>query len=106
MSGESAAGLSLPSIVAALDRHRQRASYGAVAGLLGVLPRGLINARAKSHQYSCVVAGSGRGRGWPTGYTEQQINPECLRQIRSAGSGIIDTPDQLRAWLARTKQHL
>ena len=99
-SVESVVRWSLPLIVAQLDKHRQRASYGAVAGLVGVLPRGLMNGRPKSTEYSWVVAGSGRQRGWPTGYTEQQIDPECLRQIRRAGNDTIESTDQLRAWLA------
>jgi hypothetical protein len=59
-----------------------------------------MNGRPKSPEYSWVVAVSGRQRGWPTGYTEQQIHPECLRQIRRASDNIIDSSDRLRAWLA------
>jgi predicted RNase H-like nuclease len=94
------AGWTLPSIVAQLDKHRQRASYGAVAGLLGVLPRGLMNGRPKRPEYSWVVASTGSKRGWPTGYTEHQIHVECIRQIRRGAGDIIDGPDRLRLWLS------
>ena len=38
-------GLTLDGIVARLDVRKQRATYGAVAELVGVLPRGLMNGR-------------------------------------------------------------
>jgi len=94
-----AATWNLPAIVVQLHKHRQRASYGAVAGLLGILPRGVMNGRPQSQEYSWVVAATGRQRGWPTGYTTEQIHPECLRQIREGSGGVIDSADQLRRWL-------
>src|SRR4051794_27663471 len=75
------AGLSLNGIIARLDAKKQRATYGAVAELVGVLPRGLMSGRPKSYRDSWVVAGHGSRRGWPTGYTKNQIHPACYRQI-------------------------
>lgn len=88
----------LPLIVSQLDQHCQRATYGAVAKLLGVLPRGVMNGRPKSPEYSWIVAASGPQRGWPTGYSVEDIHPDCLRQIRGSGS-VIEDPEHLRRWL-------
>src|SRR5271157_5680873 len=46
----------LDDIVASLNEHRQRASYGAVADVLGVAAIGLMKDRPKSHEDSWVVA--------------------------------------------------
>jgi hypothetical protein len=93
------ANLTLGWIVARLHARKQRASYGAVAELLGVLPRGLMTGLAKCHEYSWVVAATGSDRGWPTDYSQNQIDPECLRQIRSGENDVIDDAESLRAWL-------
>src|SRR5579872_4259175 len=93
---------SLYEIVARLNSRHRRASYGAVAGIVGGLARGLMTGRTKCHEYSWVVASSGRGRGWPTDYREDQIHPECLRQIRSAADNIIEDAESLRTWLQQT----
>jgi len=50
-------------------------------------------------EYSWVVASSGPRRGWPTDYEEDQIHPECLRQILQGAGRIIDTEEALRMWL-------
>lgn len=88
--------LGLAQIVARLNERRQRATYGAVAALVGVLPRGLMGGRQKCREYSWVVnAATGR----PTDYSEDQIDPACLRQILSSASSVIDDPQILREWL-------
>lgn len=38
---------------------------------------------AECHRYSWVVAATGPHAGWPTDYAENQIDSDCLRQIRS-----------------------
>jgi predicted RNase H-like nuclease len=91
----------LPKIAALLNRHRQRATYGAVAGIVGILPLGLMNGRSKSQEYSWIVAASGRDRGKPTGYDDQQMHPECRRQIREGRPGVITGSEELLAWLQR-----
>jgi predicted RNase H-like nuclease len=93
------AAWTLPKIASLLNQHHQRATYGAVAGLLGVLPRGVMNGRSKSPEYSWIVAASGSEKGRPTGYETNQIHPECLRQIRENRGHVITAPDQLRQWL-------
>jgi hypothetical protein len=100
------AGLSLDGIVHELDAGKQRATYKAVAELVGVLPRGLMSGRPRTPMYSWVVAASSSSesrRGSPTGYSVNQIHPDCYRQIRERDDNIIDSPDVLREWLRRPK---
>ncbi|MEO8593058.1 MAG: hypothetical protein ABI759_07040 [Candidatus Solibacter sp.] len=100
------AGLSLDGIVHQLDAHKQRATYGAVAELVGVLPRGLMSGRPKTPRYSWVVAatnGSESRRGFPTGYFVNQIHPDCYRQVCEGEDKVIDSADVLREWLSRSK---
>lgn len=91
--------LTLGWIVARLHARKQRATYGAAADLLGVLPRGLMTGLPKCHEYSWVVAAKGPKAGWPTDYSESQIDPECLRQIRSDEADVIEDAERLREWL-------
>ena len=98
------AGLSLDGIVHQLAARKQRATYGAVAELVGVLPRGLMSGRAKTPEYSWVVAATSSTlsrRGFPTGYSVNQIDPDCYRQICRGDDNIIDLADVLRVWLGR-----
>jgi len=100
------AGLSLDGIVHQLDANKQRATYGAVAQLVGVLPRGLMSGRPKTPRYSWVVAassGSESRQGFPTGYSVNQIHPDCYRQICEGNDSVIDSADLLRDWLSRSK---
>ena len=100
------AGLSLDGIVHQLDTHKQRATYSAVAELVGVLPRGLMSGRSKTPRYSWVVAatsGTESRRGFPTGYSVNQLDPDCYRQICEGDDDIIDSADVLREWLSRRK---
>jgi hypothetical protein len=100
------AGLSLKGIVHQLDNHKQRATYGAVAKLVGVLPRGLMSGRPKTPLYSWVVAassGTDSRRGFPTGYSVNQIHPDCYRQICEGDDKIIDSAEVLREWLRLRK---
>jgi len=89
----------LSEIVSRLDAGKQRATYGAVAGLVGGLARGLMNGRPKTPKCSWVVASSGPQRGWPTGYTLHQIHPDCFRQTRAGSGNVINDSAQLERWL-------
>lgn len=99
--------MDLEGIVEKLAARRQRATYGAVAGVLGILPRGLMAGRAKAPLFSWVVAktsnaGTGARKGWPTGYTDGEIDPACLEQCRRDPAGFIAEADELRKWLKRS----
>src|SRR4051812_41468545 len=102
MSGSH--GLSLQGIVGQLHSRKQRASYGAVAELVGVIAVSLMSGRPpRSFEYSWIVASTTHGksrRGWPSGYSRNQIHPDCYRQICGGIDNIIDDAEVLRGWLA------
>jgi hypothetical protein len=83
--------LSLDQIVELLDQHGQRATYGAVARLVGHSPRSLLKGRDRGRRFSWIV---NRVTGLPTGYQEDQIDP----RIRDSGP-VIASDEALRAWL-------
>lgn len=98
-----ASGLSLEGIVVRLNERQRRATYGAVAELVGVLPRGLMSGRPKDFRNSWIVAASNgqeSRRGWPTGYSKNQIHPECHRQIIDCPGDVIEDAESLRKWLS------
>jgi hypothetical protein len=83
--------MSLEEIVDVLDRHGKRATYGAVARLLGHSPRSLLRGRERGRRFSWIV---NRETGLPTGYPDEQIDP------RLKDSGPVITDDgELRKWL-------
>jgi hypothetical protein len=96
---DGSAGFSLDGIIARLDERRQRATYRAVATLVGVLPIGLMSRRTKSYRDSWVV---NERSGAPTGYTVNQIHPDCYRQICKGEGGVIHSPEDLRRWILGT----
>jgi hypothetical protein len=83
--------LSLDQIVDLLDQHGQRATYGAVATLVGHSPRSLLKGRDRGRRYSWIV---NRETGLPTGYLDDQIDP----RLRESGP-VIGTDGELRQWL-------
>lgn len=83
--------MDLSDITARLHQHAQKATYGAVAGLVRRLPRSVMQGLPKVPRNSWVVA---KKSGLPTGYSATQIDPR-LRPEEPA----IDTPEQLMAWL-------
>jgi len=78
-------------IIATLGRYRQRATYGALADLVGGLPRSVMSGLPKTPDNSWVVA---MGTGLPTGYGEHEMHAD----LRSR-SKILSTGDELLAWL-------
>ena len=84
--------LSLDQIVHLLDQHGQRATYGAVARLVGHSPRSLLKGRDRGRRYSWIV---NRETGLPTGYTADQIDP----RLPESGPVIVNDAE-LQAWLA------
>jgi hypothetical protein len=81
----------LDSILEDLDRFNQRATYGAVAGVVDSSPRSLMLGRPREPRSSWIVS---RGNRQPTGYSEDQIHPALAIRER-----VIETPDDLRKWL-------
>jgi hypothetical protein len=86
----------LDQILDALHHNHQRATYGAVAALLGKPPRTLMQGRERDQRHSWVVS---RKNGEPTGYQPELIHP-ALRERE----GVIDTKEDLARWLAAAVQ--
>jgi hypothetical protein len=96
--------MDLDEIIKQLNARKQRATYGAVAKLVGVSPSELMAGRPRDPTNSWVVAATtssrtGSQRGYPTGYAINQIDPECRRQIRQGSASIIQDAEVLRRWL-------
>jgi hypothetical protein len=84
----------LDEIITFLNNSRVRATYGAVAEILGVVPRSM-GARLGSHhvEASWIVSAA---TGLPTGYSPTEIHPE----LRTS-SPLIRTGDDLRERMQR-----
>jgi hypothetical protein len=98
--------VSLDDIVTKLNEGKQRATYGAVAGVLGVSALTVMNDRPRNPLNSWVVAKHTsnpphfrRVRGRPTHYEDNQIDSDCLDQIRQDSDNIIEDADTLRNFL-------
>lgn len=83
--------LTMDLILDALDRRHQRATYGAVAALLGKAPRTLMRGRERDQRHSWIV---NRQNGEPTGYEPSQLHP-ALRERPE----VIDNKEDLARWL-------
>ena len=84
--------MTLDEIVDQLDQQGQRATYGAVARLLGHSPRSLLKGRERGRRFSWIV---NRETGLPTGYSDDQIDP----RVKDSGA-IISDYTELDRWLA------
>ncbi|WP_420454955.1 hypothetical protein [Rubrivirga sp.] len=72
---------------------RQRATYGAVAGVVGASPRSVMRGRPRDPLHSWVVnAQTGR----PTHYAEHDVHQDLL-----ATDHVVRDADELRALLDR-----
>lgn len=87
------APLSLGIILRELNTAKQRATYGAVGGLLGQLPRSVMGKLPRIPKYSWVVLADTHE---PSGYTSAQLDPE----LRS-NTHVITEVAELRTWLDR-----
>jgi hypothetical protein len=86
-----AQNLALDDILDILERHHQRATFGAVAGILGREPISLFEGYSRTPRTAWVV---NKNTGLPTG-TKEIDYPAGLLQTKR----IIDAPQDLRAWL-------
>lgn len=80
----------LKGIVTVLSKHRQRATYGAVGGLLGRPARSVMMGQAKCRENSWVVSAR---TGRPTGYDPHETDPHLMDN-----PDIIDTRERLAKW--------
>jgi len=90
--------VTLDSILDALDTARQRATYGAVAAVVGVSPRALMSGRERNQRHSWVV---NLKSGLPTDYSAELMHGEL-----TANAMIIRTKDDLSTWLASREVHV
>ena len=82
----------LDEILDALQFSRQRATYGAVASVLGVSARSVLTGRPKDPRHSWVVS---KATGLPSEYADSMMHPD----LQSRGE-VLDTGSALAAWLA------
>ena len=95
-------GLSLETIVDQLDARKQRATYGAVAELVGTIARAVVQGIPRRPRYSWIVSATtsqDAQRGWPTRYSRNQIHPDCYDQACRGEENIIESAGELRRWL-------
>jgi hypothetical protein len=84
--------LTMDTILDALDTGHQRATYGAVAALLGKSPRTLMTGCDRDQRHSWVVS---RKNGEPTGYAPEQVHPSLRERPE-----VFETKEELGRWLA------
>ncbi len=78
-------------ILNTLDHHHQRATYGAVAGIVGVLARSVMSGQPKTPRNSRVLSVRTK---MPTGYSDTERHA-AMEERRI----VLETPNQLREWL-------
>ncbi|MDD1607359.1 MAG: hypothetical protein LUO95_03210 [Methylococcaceae bacterium] len=80
----------LAQLVAALAKHSQKATYTAVAGVVGLPARTVMNALLKDPQGEWVVA---KASHQPTGYSTNQLRPQL-----KTNSSVISSAAVLASW--------
>lgn len=83
----------LTFVIALLDRHHQRATYGAVGSVVGLPARSVMFGRPKSAINSWVVSAK---HGLPTGYAVTDQHPNLLQRDQ-----VISSAALLTLWLAK-----
>ena len=82
---------SVDSIVSLLNQYHQRATYGAVAGLVGSAPRSVMQGRKRGWLNSWVF---NQDTGLPSEYAEPLVHPQIAERDE-----ILSTADELASWL-------
>ena len=82
----------LDSILARLERYRQRATFGAVAGFLGREPLTLFDGYPRMPRTSWVVS---KSTGKPTGQDGSALHPDLFKNPH-----VITNSGELKSWLA------
>ncbi|MGO9314646.1 MAG: hypothetical protein ACLQBD_19710 [Syntrophobacteraceae bacterium] len=85
----------LDTILNLLSRYSQRATYGAVGGVLGVPARFVMLGRPRNPRNSWVV---NKRTLYPTGYGTAQLAPGLYKQ-----STVLKASDELLDWLNNRK---
>jgi hypothetical protein len=82
----------LDDILSALNSHQQRATYSAVAALVGETPRRLMRGKPRAPDHSWIVS---KATGRPTGYAETDVHPGL-----TANEKVLATREELSDWLS------
>ena len=82
---------SLDEVLEILELQRQRATYEAVAGVVGSTPQNVMRGRPGTPRNSWVV---NKETHMPTGYSTEEKHPDL-----EAHNEVIDTADKLIKWL-------
>ena len=91
----SCAQLTLDQILDILQHHRQRATFGAVAGVLGREPQNLFKGRPRTPRTAWVVS---KDTGQPTGHKESELPPDLFKNEH-----VITTREELLQWIEQKK---
>lgn len=83
---------SLSDVLSDLNRFHQRATYGAVGGLVGQPPMYLMNGRPRDAYNSWVVSKETR---LPSKYEKYQMHAEL-----ESRDTVLETPEALDHWLS------
>ena len=81
----------MDQILDALDTAQQRATYGAVAAVVGVSPRALMAGRERNQRHSWVV---NLKTGFPTDYAADLVHPAL-----TTNAIVLKTMEELVEWL-------
>ena len=84
---------SLEDVVAFLNRRELRATYGAVAEVVGGAATFLMSGIPRAPRYSWIV---NQKTLLPTGYSEEDYHPALTKK-----SLVLKTGTQLRDWMTR-----
>ena len=85
----------LDDVLDLLNRHRQRATYGAVGAVVDRPATFLMSGRPRNHWHSWIV---NQESGLPTGYGEKEMHPE----LRSSAE-VLRMPEELESWLRENR---
>lgn len=88
----------MDQILDELEDARQRATYGAVAAIVGVSPRALMTGRERSARTAWVV---NVRTGLPTDYPAELMHPEL-----TSNPVVLKTREDLMVWLAGRGVHV
>ena len=78
-----------------LSHYHQRATYGAVGGILNVLPRSVMKGRSHNARHSWVV---NKKTLEPTDYTTTECDPHLYER-----DAVLTNEKDLRRWLKNPK---
>jgi hypothetical protein len=87
--------ISIDQVLDLLNKHHQRATYGAVADLVGGHARSILQGRDRDWRHSWVV---NQDTGLPTGYPKGKVHPAIAERPE-----ILSTAGELKDWFERAR---